>query len=42
MRRDGVKIGKLGSLMGLAKLFPVIGPFSLEDTMGMGIAVYML
>ena len=41
-RRDGVKIGKLGSLMGLTKLFPTMGPFLLEETMGMGIAVCML
>ena len=41
-RREGVKIGKLGNLMGLSMLFPAMGPFPLEDTMGMGIAVCML
>lgn len=40
--RKRVKIGRLGSLVGLAKLFSAMGPFSLEDTLGMGIAVRML
>ena len=42
MRREGFKIGKLGDSMGLANLFPATGPFPLKDTMGIGIAVYML
>ena len=41
-RREVVKIGKLGNLIGLTKLFPAMGPFPLEDIIGMGIAVCML
>lgn len=41
-RREGVKIGKLGDSMGLTNLFPVTYPFPVEDTMGLGIAVYMV
>ena len=41
-RREGVKVGKLVESRGLTNLFPVTGEFPVEDTMGMGIAVYML
>ena len=41
-KREGVKIGRLGALVGLVNLFPAMGPFPLEDTQGMGIAVCML
>ena len=41
-KREGVKIGRLGDSMGLHHLFPASGPFPVEDTLGMGIAVYML
>ena len=35
-KREGFKIGKLGALVGLSKLFLVMGPFHLEETQGMG------
>ena len=41
-KREGVKIGKLGDSMGLSNIIPATGPFPVEDTMGMGIAVCML
>ena len=41
-KREGVKIGRLGALVGLVKLFPAMGPFPLEDTQEMEIAVCML
>ena len=41
-KREGAKIGRLGALVGLVNLFPAMGPFPLEDTQGMGIAVCML
>lgn len=31
-REKGVKIGRLGALVGLIKLFPVMDAFPLEDT----------
>ena len=40
--REGVKIERLGASVGLVELFPVMGPFPLQDTQGMGIAVCML
>ena len=41
-KREAVKIGKFGSLLGLSKLFLVMGPYLLSETMGMIIVVYML
>ena len=32
-RRERVKIGKLGSILGLLNLFSAVGPFSLEGTL---------
>ena len=41
-RREGAKVVKLLDSRGLTNLFPVTGEFLVEDTLGMGIAVYML
>ena len=41
-RRKGVRIGKFGNIVGLTKLFPAMEPLPLEDTVGIGIVVYML
>ena len=41
-KRKGVKIGRLGALVGLAKLFLAVGPFPLEDILGMRVVVCML
>ena len=41
-RREEAQVGKLGNSMGLYNLSSAIGPFPVEDTRGMGIAVCML
>ena len=41
-KREGANIGRLGASVGLVKLFPAMGPFPLQDTHGIGIAVCLL
>ena len=41
-RRDSLKLAEIGMRLGLKNILPVMGPFPLEDSLGMGLAVGML
>ena len=41
-RRDSLKLAEIGMRLGLENLLPVMGPYPLEDSLVMGLAVGML
>ena len=41
-RRDSLKLSKIGVAVGLTNVLPVMGPFPVKDSLGMGLAVCML
>ena len=41
-KRDSLKLSKIGLDVGLPSVLPVMGPFPVEDSLGMGLAVCML
>ena len=41
-RREDMKIEKVSKEFGLTSILPIMGPFPVQDSQGMGIAVYTL
>ena len=41
-RRDSLNLARIGMRVGLENILPVMGPFILEDSLGMGLAVRIL
>ena len=41
-RRDSLNLARIGMRVGLENFLPVMGPFMLEDSLGMGLAVRIL